>query len=59
MSATKYTLKVEAEALDPVVFKDLLHKLLHNLNHQIISGEIEMSDGDRIDWDIKQKKVTF
>ena len=59
MKATKYTLKIEAEALSMDCMYGLLIDAAQKIAEEATGGELVMDDGDVVRWTTETKQVEF
>ena len=59
MKAQKVTVTIKLEALDIQVLRGMLNDVIEQVEREAESGVLEMSDGDRIEWETKRNNVTI
>ena len=59
MKTQKVTVTIKLEALDIQVLRGMLNDVIEQVEREAESGVLEMSDGDRIEWETKRNNVTI
>lgn len=59
MKASIVNMKIELEVLSQDSIPGLLQYLIDRLSEEVETGDIRMSDGDQIKWDITSHPVEF
>ena len=59
MKTQKVTVTIKLEALSIQVLRGMLNDVIEQVEREVESGVLEMSDGDRIEWETKRTNVTI
>jgi len=59
MKANKTTVTVTVEVLDVMAATSLLHKAAAHIGDESERGELNMTDGDRVEWKVEREDVEF
>lgn len=59
MKASKFTVKIETEVLSMDSLPGMFARLVAQIESEVENGEMGLSDGDFIKWQIKRENVEF
>jgi len=59
MKADKVVVKITIESLSIDVLQSMLLKVIEQVDQEVESGSIQMSDGDYVDWKTTRTPVSF